>query len=261
VNGAYETLRVEAGRGSVTVTLDRPEQRNSINIALLRDLSAALERAEQDPDCRVVILEGQGGVFCTGLDFGELHRPETADPSRIRAVDDLYMALLDRLTSSSKVVVAKVDGQVMAGGVGLVAASDVVIATERSEFSLSEALWGLLPACVAPFLIRRVGFQRAYWMTLTAQRVTAREALADHLVDEVADKIDDALRKTLIRLCRLEETTVRDLKAYFRKMWIVDAKMQETAVAEIRRLLLEPRVRENVRAFVEERRFPWDRRE
>ena len=88
----------------------------------------------------------------------------------------MYMDTLRRITLFSKVVISCVDGQVLAGGVGLVACSDLVIATSKAEFGLSEALWGLLPAMVLPYLIRKVGVQKAYFMTLTTIRISVEEA-------------------------------------------------------------------------------------
>ena len=145
----------------------------------------------------------------------------------------------------------------MAGGVGLAAASDIVVSTERSEFSLSEALWGLLPCCVLPFLIRRTGFQKAYFMTLTTRTFTAREAFDIHLVDELTAQPDEALRKLSLRLNLLDDVTISDLKRYFRGLWLINSEMEQAAVAEITRLSALPRVQNNLRNYVEHGRFPW----
>lgn len=253
----FETLRLRESARSVAVTIERAAQQNSINGVLLSELNQALDLAERNPECRFFILEGQPGVFCTGMDFSEV-----AGESSEKATDQdraaSYMRLLRRLSLSPKVIVAKVDGKVTAGGVGLVAASDLALATERSQFSLSEALWGLLPACVIPYLIRRVGFQKAYVMTLSTLPVSAREALASGLLDEVTDDLDGAMRRLLLRIGKLEEGTIVNLKTYFRKMWIVNEEMERLAVEEITRLVSEPRVRENIRQFVVHQRFPWD---
>ena len=258
----YECLVVSKDAQSMRIAIHRPESRNALNGALLQELNAALDVAEQTVGCHAVVIEGEDGVFCTGMDFREMLRPDSfADAERMEALDTLYIDTLRRISLSPRAIIAHVDGQVMAGGVGLVAACDLVVATERSQFSLSEALWGLLPACVAPYLIRRVGFQKAYRLTLTSQTVDAREALQMNLVDQVCEDSEDALRRNLIRLCRLDETTVRDMKAYFRKMWLIDASMERTAVDEITRLLLQPRVRENIGNFVKYRRFPWEKAE
>jgi polyketide biosynthesis enoyl-CoA hydratase PksH len=93
-----------------------------------------------------------------------------------------------------------------------------------------------------PYLIRRVGFQPAYFMTLTTQTLSAKDAHSFRLVDELSDDIEAAERKYLLRLTRLDEKTILDLKSYFRKLWIVDDTMEQTAIAELVRLLKEPRI-------------------
>jgi polyketide biosynthesis enoyl-CoA hydratase PksH len=119
-------------------------------------------------------------------------------------------------------------------------------------------MWGLLPACVLPYLVRRVGYQPAYAMTLTTDRIDADAALRCHLVDTVSSDLDDALRKLLLRLMRLDPRTVLDLKTYFRHMWFLDEPMREAAVAESARLALEPRVAQNISRFVADGAYPWD---
>ena len=118
----------------------------------------------------------------------------------------------------------------MAGGMGLVAASDLVFAHSNATFSLSEVLWGLLPAMVMPFLIRRVGYQNAYRLTLTASTINADEARAMYLADEVGEDIESRLQAMTRRLGRVQVETVKDLKNYFRKMWIIDEAMEKTAI-------------------------------
>ena len=190
------------------------------------------------------------------MDFSEISQTNTENNAVTWSSN--YMVLLKRIALIPKIVIAVVDGEVMAGGVGLVAASDLVIATSKSQFSLSEALWGLLPANVLPYLIRRVGFQKAYTMTLTTQTMSAHDAYTIHLIDELSDHPDEALRKLTLRLARLDEQTIRDMKQYFRKLWMIDEKIEQTAVLELARLIQEPRIQNNIKHFLEEGKFPWE---
>jgi polyketide biosynthesis enoyl-CoA hydratase PksH len=251
----FATLRLHYSPRACTVTIHRPEQQNSINGQLLEELHRALDQLEANSECRLVILEGQPGVFCTGMDFTEVagNVPGVADAEKA----EIFMSLLRRMSLSPKILIAKIDGKVTAGGVGLVAATDFAVATPRSQFSLSEALWGLLPACVVPYLIRRVGFQCAYWMTLSTLPFSAEEVAGYRLINQVSQEPDDVIRRVFLRLGCLDEMTLVDLKSYFRKMWIVTEEMERVAVAEITRLVTEPRVRKNIREFVEHQRFPW----
>lgn len=255
----FETLEVRETPFGLRIRINRPDSQNSINRQLLLDLNQALDLAERDSKRRVVILEGLPGVFCTGMDFREVNRTNPADPGAgDESANRDYLNVLKRFTTIPKFVIAAVDGKVIAGGVGFAAACDLVFATGRSSFHLSEMLWGLLPACVTPFLIRRVGFQQAYAMTLTTQTVTAQRAHEIHLVDELADDLDEAIRRRMLRLSCIDEDTIRDCKAYFRKMWILTEAMEQTAVGEITRLVATPKVRNNIRNFLEHQRFPWE---
>lgn len=258
-SGGLQTLRVEADDGVVTVTLHRPEARNSINEALLQELHAVLDAVEADPRQQLVVLRGQPGTFCTGMDFDEVSslRPD-ATAAEQEVMTRPYMRLLRRMATLPRVIISHVDGEVLAGGVGFVAASDLVVATPRSRFSLSEVLWGLLPAMVIPYLIRRVGYQSAYRMALTTLPVSADAALTMNLVDEVSDTPDVSLRRLKARLSRVQPATVGDLKRYFRKMWVLTDEVEDLAVSEISRLMVHGAFQKNLRDFVEHQLLPWE---
>lgn len=256
--GDYKTLRVSRSGPAITISIHRPEQRNSINETLLSEMQIALDEAERDTQNRVIVLTGSGSenVFCTGMDFESLANEPTGSSQGPDTA--AYMALLKRFTAIPRIVIAKVEGAVMAGGVGIVAASDLVFASPKATFTLSEALWGLLPAMVTPFLIRRVGFQKAYAMTLTTRSVSASEALSMGLADAVADDPGIEIQANIRRMARLDTRTVGDMKAFFRKMWFVTEAMETTAVEELGRLMREPRVRKNIRDYVELGKLPWE---
>ena len=252
----HRAIVVERSDGLRWITLDRAGTGNRIDDRLLDELHAALDEVEQDTTAKVVVLRGQPGVFCTGLDFAV---SAAADASTAARVTSRFQMLLKRMSTLSKIVVALVDGQVLAGGVGLVAASDFVLATPRSSFGLSEALWGLLPAVVLPFLIRRTGFGPAYAMALGTESVGAEAARAMRLVDEVLDSDQDGRRVVehkARRLARIDAKTIAELKAYFRELWIVDEATERLALNEINRLLADPRIRARMKDFAETETLP-----
>ncbi len=251
-------IAIERRHKMAWITFDRPARRNTLTQQTLNELARALDAFEHDAECQIVVLQGRDGLFCTGMDFAEMaDRVERDAPQN--PADVHYMDVLRRMASSGKIIVSAVDGQVMAGGVGLLAASDLVISTPASRFSLPEALWGLLPACVLPLLIRRIGFQAAYRMTLTTETWDADQARSAGLVDDVVPDLEDAIRRVAVRLTRLDPDTIRRMKAYFRKMWYLSDAMEDMAIAEIDALVHDPKVQDNIRQFVEHQKFPWDR--
>lgn len=254
----HRRIRLEEAPGVLRITLARAERQNSIDGLFLEEVHAALDRAESIPECRLVVLEAEGEVFCSGLDLPAA-AGETGDRGALASRGGAdFLGLLKRFSTIPRVVLSRVDGRVSGGGVGIVAASDLAFATERSRFGLPEALWGLLPCCVLPFLIRRVGFQRAYAMTLSTLPVDAGEARRSHLVDEVADDAEPLIRRLLFRLEKVDETTVRSLKRYFARMWFLSDEMEEAALEEFARLMSSDAVQQRIEDYVIHQRFPWE---
>jgi polyketide biosynthesis enoyl-CoA hydratase PksH len=252
------TIILENSEDILTVTINRAPHHNSINAELLTELHRALNQAEADPTCHAMVIQGKEGFFCTGMDFQELTQDIAAEKSPSISAPE-YMSLLKRFTLSPKFIISKVDGRVLAGGMGIVAASDFVLSSPKSQFGLSEAMWGLLPANVMPFLIRRIGFQPAYAMTLTARDITAARASELHLVDEIHDNLDDGLRRLLINLRRVSSSTVAEAKQFFRKMWVLDETMENIAIQELEKLIAKPDVLNNVSNYVLHQKFPWEK--
>lgn len=190
------------------------------------------------------------------MDFQEIADGKQVDPkNNIHG----YYNILKHMSQSSKVILSKVRGIVKAEGVGLVAASDLVIADETATFVLSELLFGLLPACVLPFLIRRVGFQKAYRLALTTQVISASEADKWGLIDEYGSNTDQLINKYTRRLKYLPSSGVKELKNYINQLWIIQAETQDLAVNKTSSLIAEPTIQEEIKRFQKEGLFPWQR--
>jgi polyketide biosynthesis enoyl-CoA hydratase PksH len=263
----YKTILVNQSAERLTITMNRPEHRNSLNNTMLKEINEVLDLAEKKQDCRIVVLEGQPGFFCIGQDFEEAsslaaknNSPLTCDQKEAADLSSSnpYMATLKRFTLAPQVIISLVDGQAIAGGVGFAAASDLVIATPRSQFSLSETLWGLLPAIVFPFLLRRVGFQAAYRMMLTTIPISAPEAHAIHLIDEISEDPQERVRQLWLRLSKLSDSTIRAVKQFARKMWFITDQMEDMAVTESWQRFSDPNVIRNITNFVRNKKLPWD---
>lgn len=252
---SYQTVIVAEIPHGITVTINRVSHRNSINKLLLTELHTILEQAEKNDDYKVIVLRGQQNLFCTGIDFTEIIDIKLAEAGQLASQ---YNLLLKRLTLLPKITIALVEGQAMAGGIGLLAACDFVISSSNSQFTLSEVLWGLLPANVLPYLIRRVGFQQAYFLTLSAQTLSATEALTIHLIDFMTENVDELLQKQILRFARLEIETIKDLKHYFRKLSFIDDNIEQLAVTELTRLIQQPRVQNHIKRFLQQGILPWE---
>jgi polyketide biosynthesis enoyl-CoA hydratase PksH len=259
IGPTHRGVRLTAEPHVLRATLSSPDGLNSLSGDALDALGAALDRAEADPECRVLLIEGSGGTFCTGLDFEEAAGDPAGGASQAGRGGAEFLALMRRFGETPLAVVACVDGRAAGGGVGLAAAADLVIATERSEFSLPEALWGLVPCCVLPVLVRRTGFQPAYAMSLSTQPVSARRAADFRLVDEVVPDPDAAVRRLLVRLTRLDPATIGELKQYFRAMWFTTEDTDAFALREFTRLIDSPVARRRITDYTTTRRLPWEK--
>jgi polyketide biosynthesis enoyl-CoA hydratase PksH len=240
--GAPATLSWERRKACLLITMGREGQPLRIGEALVRDLDRALDEAAHDPLCRMVVLRSRAESFCLGMDFADVTR-KASDPGAQAEHAALFMRLLRRIGDHCCVVVAVVEGRALGGGVGLVAACDIVVADDKAEFGLPELLWGLAPATIMPFLIRRMGYQNAFRLALTTQNINVAEAREAGLVDVVSQAPDDDLRRLLLRLARMEQETIGRFKHYMRRMWILDNAMADTAVQEFVDLMAQPHVR------------------
>lgn len=247
------TLTASFADGVCRVRFTRPEAGNTITSALVREFDAVLRRCEDDSSGIIaLVLEGSPEVFCTGGDLEPVARGEPAeDPGPLY---DLWQ----RLGAGPFVSVAVVRGRVNAGGVGFVAACDLVLAGPDATFGLSEMLFGLFPACVLPFLIRRIGRQKAHVMTLTTRPLAAEEALAAGLVDALDPRSDRLLLQHLMRLRRLSRPAIARYRRYMAVTADASATVKPIAVAANLEMFSDPAVRHAVRRYVTEQKFPWE---
>ncbi|MEU3838482.1 enoyl-CoA hydratase/isomerase family protein [Streptomyces sp. NPDC028635] len=258
-SGSAPAVRLDRARGVLRAVLDRPERRNAIDADLLAGLHAAVDAAETDPECRVLVLSATGDDFCAGTDLSDgapepaptpATAPASASGSGSASASATgagsgelpYWTLLDRLTRTPVVTVALVEGRATAGGVGLAAACDLVLAGPGARFRLTEALVGLVPAMALPFVARRTGEQRAFTATLLAEDLDAPAAVAAGLADAVAEQPGHALRRTLVALSRLDRSTAGALKEYRARLFPRDADLGRDAGRTFLDRLADPAV-------------------
>lgn len=260
----FQTLEVSEENALIRVVINRVNHKNSLNNTLINEFNELLDYVKEDQNIKIMLIEGKGGYFCTGMDFGIIASEKTGsdgyetEESATDLLTQKYMGLLERLSAEPIVTIGVVDGQVLAGGVGLVAACDFAIATRNSSFSLSEALWGLMPCMVMPYLIRKSGFQAAKRMTLTTLPLDATEAERIRLIDEVTDNLIITQNKLCQRIKKLDKETIGNIKNYLNKMEDISQEKRDYAVYETSKLFNSPKVLENITNYVKYSIFPWE---
>jgi enoyl-CoA hydratase/carnithine racemase len=259
---SYETLLLDVADGVGTVTLNRPEARNALNPTVVRELAEALARLDADPDARVVVLRGAGErAFCAGADLKGMF----GTPS-ILAAREQYAGVarvLETIPRLRTPVIAQVHGYALAGGCGLAAACDVVIAAEDAVFGLPEIKVGLLPLMVLAPILRAASPKRVLELVLTGREIPAREALEIGLVTRVVPPVE--LEATVARVARglaaLSPVMVAlGKEAFYRALELPHAQ----ALAQLRDLLTivasSEDAREGITAFREKRPPRWQGR-
>lgn len=185
------------------ITMLESETGNRLNRTSLEELSQAFHSSIQNSETRAILLRSNGPRFCYGMDLDYLQSIQK-DISQGEMAVMLYTDLLLTILKSPKPIIALINGDVKAGGLGLVAACDIVLASGRSTFELSEVFFGLIPANVLPFLSLRLSLQKAKYLVLTAKKLSAQEAWLLNLVDEVfeegsLEKKAEAIIKSIFR--------------------------------------------------------------
>ena len=183
------TLRVERtgpAEAVARVTLNRPDVRNAFNDTVIGELTAVFEALGQDPSLRAIVLAAEGKAFCAGADLNWMKAMAGYSWDENHADAARLAQMLWTLYSCPVPVIARVQGDVYAGGVGLVSVCDIVVAAESAGFCLSEAKLGLLPATIGPYVVRALGEQASRRYFVTAERFSAAEAHRLGLVHELA---------------------------------------------------------------------------
>lgn len=231
-------------RGNVLfLTLNRPKARNALNGVMLDALEHAFAEASEDRSLGVIVMRGVGGYFCAGGDLKERTTLSVNGDGEasLQARNRREGGLIYTIDELPQIVVSAVEGGAVGGGMGIVCVSDVVIAATPSTFSTPEVLTGAVPAQIAPYVIRRLGWGHGRLMLLSGTKCDVDEAHRIGLVHEVvADGVSfgDALAQLVDQLSRCDALAVRATKQLLAKLKIHTPDYRDAAAAiyaEIRR--------------------------
>jgi methylglutaconyl-CoA hydratase len=245
----------------LVATLDRPSARNALDAAMVAQLDAAIDRAESDAAIRAFCLRAAGAVFCAGVDLG--HAANVAAGAEERGIADTVRltGMMLRLSRLSRPTLALVQGPAYGAGIGLLVASDIVLATPEAHFATTQVRHGLVPGFVAPFLAHAIGARRARRYLLTGERFGAGEAQELGLVHEVvaADALDARAAAILAALRRGGPESLAGTKRILAQHG--PAGLDEGAVRALAEFVAAHRrtaeATEGMAAFREKRRPAW----
>jgi len=255
-----EAILYEVTDQVATITINRPEARNSINGDVLKGLSNALDRADEDKDVRVVVLTGAGGkAFCAGADLGGSFTGEESFLEIHQARSD-FPRVLNKMNQCRKAIIGAVEGYCLAGGMGLCLSCDIVIATDDSQFGTPEIKRGLWPYMVTAVLTRNVGRKKALEMSMTGERMSAAEAERIGMINycvpkaEFKERVDEMAKK----LASLSPAVMGHGKASFYQ--IADMEFNDALEYLKSQLTINTQfedLMEGITAFMEKREPKW----
>ena len=258
-----ETLLARHDGPVLHITLNRPEQRNAMSLAMVLELRQVLAAAEDGGDTRVLVLRGAGGHFCAGADLRDMAgaRAQLAeDPEALVKVNAAFGDLCVAYASTGLATVAVLEGTVMGGGLGLACVVDVALAGSGAVFRLPETSLGVVPAQIAPFLVERLGYAEAKRLAVTGGRLDSQAALTLRLVHAVhaAGALDHALAAVLADILHCAPGAVAATKALMaRARFHAPASLVRHAAEVFSQAALGPEGLEGTTAFLEKRKANW----
>ncbi|MDE2070725.1 MAG: enoyl-CoA hydratase/isomerase family protein [Gammaproteobacteria bacterium] len=250
-------------RGVATLTLNRPEKHNAFDAALIAELTVRLAQLNNDSSTRIIILTGAGKSFSAGADLNWMR--SMAKFSEAENIEDaLKLAeLMDVLNTLRKPTIARVNGAVYGGGVGLVACCDIAIAADTAKFALSEVKLGLVPSVISPYVIAAIGEHQARRYFLTAEALDAKQAHKIGLIHEAVtpDKLDETIGKEVNLLLKAGPKALTACKELIAANAAASVSARRALKQKTAQLIAQLRIseegQEGLSAFLEKRPPKW----
>ena len=256
-----ETLQIEREGFVARVWLNRPDVRNAFNDGVIAELRSSFDALAADPSLRAIVLGGRGKAFCAGADLSWMKTMAGYTWEQNRADAQALADMLWAIYRCPVPVVGRIQGDCYAGGVGLAAVCDVLVAADQATFCLSEARLGLLPATISPYVIRAMGEQAARRYFVTAERFGAARAAALGFVHEVctADALDAKVDEIVASLVGNGPMALRACKGLVQDVagQPITADLREETARRIADVRASDEGREGVQSFLGKRKPAW----
>jgi methylglutaconyl-CoA hydratase len=258
---SYSTIEAVVDGMVGRVTLNRPEVRNAFNETAIEEITRAFRELGGNAAVRTIVLAANGPAFCAGADLNWMKKMAGYTREENLADAGQLAEMLRTIYICPKPVIAKVQGDCYAGGMGLVSACDIVIAIESANFCLSEVKLGLIPATISPYVIRGMGESAARRYFLTAERFSAQEAHRIGFVHALAsqDALDATTADIVKALVTNSPNAVKEAKRLVQD--VVGQPLTAELIADTAERIADIRSseegKEGVRSFLEKRKPNW----
>jgi methylglutaconyl-CoA hydratase len=259
-NTGYDDLALDLHLGVLRIALNRPQVHNALTPDMIKSLTSVFGELPDRDEVRVVVLTGEGRSFCAGADLSFMRAAADYSFDQNVADGEAIFDLMQAVDFCPKPVVGRVNGAAIGGGVGLVSCCDIVVASEKARFGLSEARLGILPAVISPFVLAKIGAAHGRELFLTGERFDAHHARHIGLVHHVADhdQLDARVQERVQQLLQAAPGAQADAKELIR--FVRNLPKQETRHYTAN-LIAERRAsqegREGMNAFLQKRKPFW----
>jgi methylglutaconyl-CoA hydratase len=258
----YQNILTEIDTGVGIVTLNRPERHNAFDDTMIAELADAMQQMASDPGVRLVVISGTGKSFCAGADLEWMQRAAGHSLEENRRDAGELAEMLRLIADCPKPVIARVQGPAYGGGIGVIAACDMAVATFDARFALTEVKLGLIPAVISPHVLAAIGERYARRYMLTAEMFSAAEAYRIGLIHEmVADdaSLDDAVGEWVETLLKNGPQAMAECKALIRSVTgrPLGPKVIDYTVDRIANVRVSPEGQEGLSAFLQKRKPNW----
>lgn len=262
----YQTLKVSLdARGVLFVSINRPDIRNAFNEQMIAELTEVFEKKVHDPLIKVVVFGGEGNVFSGGGDLNWMKKSIEWNHAQNLEDTKRLTHMFSKMNECPKPLIGAVHGASIGGGVGFVAVCDIVVAVKDTQFSLSEVRLGIVPACIGPFVISKIGVTHARALFISADRFQAKKAYEIGLIHEIVEdraELQTAVERYLSNILqggpnalKIAKNLVLDLGWPERREKIGDCLQYVAKVlADLR---VTPEAQEGLKAFLEKRKPAW----
>ncbi|MDF0642996.1 MAG: enoyl-CoA hydratase-related protein [Nitrospira sp.] len=253
-------ILIESNGGVARVALNRPHKRNAFDAGMVEELCRAFAEVGRDPSVRAIVLAGAGAAFCAGADLDWMRSDGTLSASEAQQDAERLMTMFRAIDECPCPVIARIQGPAFGGGVGMVAACDIAVAVEDATFALSEVRLGMVPAVIAPFLLRKTGESFLRRFCLTGESFSASAAKQSNLVHDVVERthLDARVDELIQMVLRLAPQAARDTKVLLRRLLALsDDERWSACVDANAHARLSAEAQEGLRAFLERRPPVW----
>ena len=257
----FDTIRIDTdGRGVATLWLARPDKHNALSQPMMEELTQAAARLGADPAVRVVVLAGEGASFCAGGDLAWMRAQMDADAATRRAGARTLAGMLSALNTLPKPLIARVHGNAFGGGIGMMAVADIAIAANTARFGLTEVKLGLIPATIGPYVLARMGEDKARRVFFSARLFGADEAVTLNLAARAVapEDLDAAVEAEVAPFLLAAPGAVAAAKAQCRALGPrIDGAVIEDSIDRLVAVWEGQEAPEGIAAFFDKRKPRW----